>query len=118
MSTLDVGVVPEAALCLRSGYLALHHIADFFLISYNPTPTRGDPVTIPQSEFYEAYERLAHLQIPLKPDRELAYLDFAGWRVNYDTVLLRLAALTMAPPAQWSSDRMPDWHAPPLFKRR
>ena len=32
---------------------------------------------------------------------------FAGWRVNYDTVLRFLAAFVMAPPARWSSDRMP-----------
>ena len=31
--------------------------------------------------------------------------DFAGWRVNYDTVLLELAELTDAPYAMWSSDR-------------
>jgi hypothetical protein len=38
-------------------------------------------------------------------DRDQAWRDFAGWRVNYDTVLLALAALTLAPPAMWSSDR-------------
>jgi hypothetical protein len=34
----------------------------------------------------------------------VAWRGFAGWRVNYDTVLLALAALTMAPEAPWSSD--------------
>jgi hypothetical protein len=38
-------------------------------------------------------------------DRDAAWRDFAGWRVNYDTVLLALAAMTMAPYAPWSSDR-------------
>jgi hypothetical protein len=45
--------------------------------------------------------------VSLKPDRDQAWHDFAGWRVNYDTTLLRLAALTMAPYAPWSSDRSP-----------
>jgi hypothetical protein len=31
--------------------------------------------------------------------------DYAGWRVNYDVPLLALAELTMAPYAQWISDR-------------
>ena len=37
-------------------------------------------------------------------DRDQAWLDFAGWRVNYDTVFLALCSITMAPPAAWSSD--------------
>ena len=43
--------------------------------------------------------------VPLIADRDQAWRDFAGWRVNYDTVLLALAAMTMAPYAPWSSDR-------------
>ena len=38
-------------------------------------------------------------------DREQAWADFAGWRVNYDAVLIALCRLTMAPYAPWSSDR-------------
>jgi hypothetical protein len=41
----------------------------------------------------------------LKADQEQAWRDFNGWRVNYDEVLLQLAAMTMAPYAPWSSDR-------------
>ena len=33
-----------------------------------------------------------------KADRDQAWRDFAGWRVNYDTVLIALCALVMAPP--------------------
>ena len=43
----------------------------------------------------------------MRPDRERAWRDFAGWRVNYDRVLLALCSLVMAPPAPWSSDRSP-----------
>jgi len=43
--------------------------------------------------------------LSLRPDRDQTWRDFAGWRVNYDTVLLALAGLTMAPYAPWSSDR-------------
>jgi hypothetical protein len=32
-------------------------------------------------------------------------VDFAGWRVNYDEPLIRLANLTESPIAPWSSDR-------------
>jgi hypothetical protein len=43
----------------------------------------------------------------MKPDRDAAWAAFAGWRVNYDSVLLALATLVMAPYAPWSSDRSP-----------
>lgn len=51
---------------------------------------------------------IEHEGVPIKADRERAWRDFAGWRVNYDTVLLALANLTSAPPAMWSSDRSGD----------
>jgi hypothetical protein len=56
---------------------------------------------------YQSFQRreAAVDGVPLKADLEQAWRDFAGWRVNYDRVLLPLAALTMAPYAPWSSDR-------------
>lgn len=56
--------------------------------------------------------------IPLRPDREQAWQDFAGWRVNYDRVLLVLSALTMAPYAPWSSDRSSYQSVSAIRKRR
>ena len=55
--------------------------------------------------------------VPLKADRDQAWLDFAGWRVNYDTVLLALAELTMAPYAPWTSDRSVPDHRQPRVRR-
>jgi hypothetical protein len=97
--------MPEAALCIRSGYLALRNIADFFDIPYDPDPSPGDPISIERQEFDDAYERLAAAGLPMEPDREQAWRDFAGWRVNYDRALLGLAGLIHAPTAPWSSDR-------------
>ena len=36
-----------------------------------------------------------------RPDRDQAWLDFNGWRVNYDAALLGVARLAMAPPSWW-----------------
>jgi len=52
----------------------------------------------------------------MKPDREQAWIDFAGWRVNYDTVLLELAAFVSAPVAPWVSDRGIRARRPPIFR--
>jgi hypothetical protein len=96
----------------------LRRIADFFGIPYDPEPKPDDPITITRDEFDDAYDRLSGQAVHLKPDRDRAWGDFAGWRVNYDTVLVALAGLTMAPFAPWSSDRsLRDWR-PPLIRRR
>jgi hypothetical protein len=106
VSTVDIPADAQAQLCIRAGYLALRKIGDFFELEYNADPRfPDDPISITQGEFNEAYNELAAAGVPLKPDREQCWRDFAGWRVNYDAVLLALAALTMAPYAPWSSDR-------------
>lgn len=104
-AAIDLPPDPRPALCIRSGYLALRQIAGFLRIPYDPDPDPEDPIHVERAEFDEACDRLAGWGVPLKPDRDRAWLDYAGWRVNYDAVLLALAALTMAPVAPWSSDR-------------
>ncbi len=96
---------PQAELCIRGGYIALRAIADFFGIVYDPHPKPTDPISISREEYDAVYDELAEVGVPLRADRDQCWRDFAGWRVNYDTVLLRLAALTMAPYAPWISDR-------------
>ena len=104
-STVDVPRDAQADLCIRAGYLALRRIADYFQIPHNAKPQPGDPISISRVEFDAAYDELAQGGVPLIADRDRAWRDFSGWRVNYDTVLLALAAITMAPYAPWSSDR-------------
>ncbi|HEX3828545.1 MAG TPA: hypothetical protein VHV82_14870 [Sporichthyaceae bacterium] len=106
-STVDVPRSPARELCIRSGYLALRNIANFFRIEHNPNPKASDPISITRAEYDAICARLAAVGVPLKPDRDRAWLDFVGWRVNYDTVLITLAALVMAPYAPWISDRSP-----------
>ncbi|HYX43706.1 MAG TPA: hypothetical protein VE760_01600 [Acidimicrobiales bacterium] len=96
---------PDAELMVRAGYLSLRRIADYFGVPYDPSPRRDDPITVARDEYDEAHDRLVAAGVRLKPDRDQAWRDFAGWRVNYDTVLVSLASLVMAPYAPWSSDR-------------
>ena len=105
LAAVDIPHEPQADLCIRAGYIALRRISDFFGVRYDPNPRRGDPISISRSEFDQACNELASLGVPIKQDREVAWLDYAGWRVNYDTVLLALARITMAPKALWTSDR-------------
>ena len=110
-STVDVPRDAQVDLCIRAGFIALRHICDFFGIPYNPDPKPDDPISIAQEEFDEVYDKLTEVRVPLKPDREQPWRDFHGWRVNYDSVLIHLAGLTMAPWTPWSSDRAVRVHA-------
>ena len=104
-STIDAGWHPMAGLCVRSGFTALRSIADFFGMEYPPDPQPGDPITISRDEWEDARAQLAAAGVPLVADVDQAWLDFTGWRVNYDVVLVTLAGLMQAPYAPWSSDR-------------
>jgi hypothetical protein len=95
----------RADVLLRGGYLCLRRIADFFGIPYDHDPRPDDPISVTRAEYDQLCAELEAADVPLKTDREQAWRDFAGWRVNYDDVLIQLCALVMAPPAVWSSDR-------------
>lgn len=117
-AVVDTPHDPQADLCLRAGFLALRRIADYFRVPHNPDPHwPRDQISIARSEFNDACGQLSEAGVPLKEDRDLAWQNFAGWRVNYDYVLLALAALTMAPEALWSSDRGLRMRWKPTHKR-
>jgi len=117
-AVLDIPWTPSPGLCIRSGYLALREIADFYGIEYDTDPQPGDPISVAREEFEEVFDRLDRAGLPVVRDRDRAWRDFAGWRVNYDRVLIALAALVMAPYAPWSSDRSFRYRRPPLHRRR
>jgi len=118
-SALDIPPDASAALCIRAGYLALRRIADYFDISHPQSPTYPTiPISITRAEFDEVLNQLTQAGVPMKADREKAWIDFAGWRVNYDRVLLVICSLVMAPQTPWSSDRAKKFKSPPLFLKK
>ncbi len=118
LAAVDIPRNTQADLCIRAGYLALRYIATFFRIDYIRDPGPDDPISITRAEFDAALDELAEAEVPLKADREQAWRDFKGWRVNYDTVLLGLAELTVAPVARWSSDRLWGHDSPSILRWR
>jgi len=108
-STLDLGHrTPDSDLCLRAGFLSLRHIGEYLGLPLAVDPLPDDPISITKDEFLAVYRELDRAGVPLRPDPDRCWLDYAGWRVNYDKVLLGLAAVTMAPISPWSSDRSPN----------
>jgi hypothetical protein len=117
-STVDLPRDVQAEITIRAGYLALRRIARFFQIPFDPDPEPTAPISVSRAEYDDACERLAEAGIPLVADRDQGWRDFAGWRVNYDPVLLGLANFIEAPQAPWSSDRGSGRrHRPPVFRQ-
>lgn len=119
LSAIEIPYEVSAALCIRAGFLALRRIATYFDIPNPQDPHYPvNPICVDRKEFDDLLNQLAAAGLPLKADREQAWRDFAGWRVNYDRALILTCGLVMAPHAPWSSDRAPQFKLPPLFIRK
>jgi hypothetical protein len=70
---------------------------------------------VTRAEFDACLAELAEAGVPLRADRDQAWRDFAGWRVNYDAALVGMCSVIEPPPAPWSSDRAPRW-SPPFLR--
>jgi len=116
LSAVEIPYEISAALCIRAGFLAFRRIANYFDIPNPQDPHFPEfPICVDRAEFDAVLNQLSAAGLPLKADRELAWRNFAGWRVNYDRSLILLCGLIMAPTAPWSGDRLPHFHLPPLF---
>ncbi len=109
-SSIPIQHGPYAGVVIRSGFLSLRSIADYFKIPYNPNPKHDDPIQITREEFEQVLDGLERYNIPVNPDRDYCWDHYVGWRVNYDEVLVSLARITNAPYAKWSSDRAVNWN--------
>jgi len=121
LSAVEIPYDASAALCIRAGYLALRRVANYFDIPNPQNPHYPEnPICVDREEFDDILNQLAAAGLPIKTDREQAWRDFAGWRVNYDRALILTCGLVMAPYASWSSDRAPQLKLPPLiiFKKQ
>jgi hypothetical protein len=100
-SAVAVPADVQADLMIRAGYLALRRIATFFKIPFDPNPQPTDATSIDRVRFDAAFDVLVAAGVPVVDDRDQAWRDFNGWRVNYDQVLRSLERLTMAPTPWW-----------------
>ena len=101
-SSVAIPIDPRADLMIRAGYLALRRITTVFHLPFDPAPTPGNATRIDRATFDATLAVLADSGVPLVADREAAWRDFHGWRVNYDEPLQRLEALTVATQPWWT----------------
>jgi hypothetical protein len=114
LSTVDRPFSGQAALCCRQGFLALRRLATMYGIPVNHDPSPTDPISVSRREYDNMLVELRAAGIPIRADIDQAWADFVGWRVNYDTALVGLAKLVVAPEGRWSSDREGDRRVPKL----
>lgn len=108
LAVIDKPWSPRAALTLRSGYLCMRRIAVYFGLPADVDPDPTDPISVTRREFDLMLFELEAADIPLKPNRDQAWADFQGWRVNYDSALVAIAHMVIAPEGRWSTDRPGD----------
>jgi hypothetical protein len=110
-AALYLALVPDAPgavsarLCLRGGFSCLSTIAR---ARGSAIPEEADPndgISLTYEEFVAAIDRLASVEFPLERSSEEAWLDFVGWRINYEAAAYAIARVIDAPPALWSGPR-------------
>jgi hypothetical protein len=95
----------NARLCLRMGFTALDRIGSMLGWDLDPDPLPEAPLELTYEEFEQAVLMLEQVGFPVERRAEAAWLDFRGWRVNYETAAYRLADRLVVPPAPWSGPR-------------
>ena len=118
VAAVEHPVDPDAQLCIRTGFLALRRIAVNLGVPSVDEPAATDAISVGRGEWDRAVAAIADAGLPVVGDRDAAWRAWAGWRVNYDGVLLRLARLLEAPVAPWVSDRSPVGDATARRRRR
>jgi hypothetical protein len=108
-SAVAIPMDAQADLMIRAGYLALRRIGAVYGITFDPEPSPTDATSVDRSRFDEALGVLEEAGVPLVDDRDQAWRDFNGWRVNYDAVLRGLERLTMAPTPWWERPIRSAW---------
>ena len=106
LSPQEAPVVP-ARLCIRAGFICFNEIARAmgFPIPEEPDADRG--ISLSYEDFLDAIARMRQVNFPIERESELeeAWLDFVGWRVNYEQAAYAIAKAVDAVPALWSGPR-------------
>ena len=95
----------SARLCLRGGFTCLVAIARARGFDLPDEVDPNDGIALTYEEFVDAIDRLAKVDFPLERSSEEAWLDFVGWRINYEGAAYAIARAVDAPPALWSGPR-------------
>lgn len=82
------GASGAADTMIRSGYLALRAISDFYRIEAEVADISD--LSVSQTDFEELCDRLETAGISVPAEKSEAWAAFAGWRINYDRAIVGL----------------------------
>jgi hypothetical protein len=95
----------QARLCVRMGFTALRRIARSLGWWFEPDPSPEARIELEYESFEAAVAMLVAAGFPIERSVDEAWVQFRGWRVNYERLAYRLADRVLAPPAPWSGPR-------------
>ena len=95
----------QANAFIRMGYSGLREVATVFRWQFDPDPLPEDPIELTFEEFKRAVVLLDEASFPRERSAEEAWPDFHGWRVNYESLVYRIADRLTAPPGLWLGPR-------------
>jgi hypothetical protein len=106
-SSVDLATDPAAERLVRLGSRALRDVLEPLRLHCPPTPEwPTTPINVTEQEFQDAYDHLKQTGLPMKPDRDAAWNEFAKLRVQYECALMALVRIKQPPRgARWTTDR-------------
>jgi hypothetical protein len=108
----------RAELCLHAGIHALISIADFLGIPHRP-PEPDEQIILSEEKFNTAFNDLRNVGMPMRGDRDSAWVAFRTVRARYEPLLAVLGRMTDAPRSDWSAwSEETSRHVPPLLRPR
>jgi hypothetical protein len=114
----DVPRQSRSELCLRAGIHALISMADFLGIPHHP-PEPGAEIILSEEKFATAFGHLQRIGVPMRDDRDAAWVAFRAVRARYEPLISVLGRMTDAPRSEWSSwSEDTPRHTPPLRRPR
>jgi hypothetical protein len=115
LSPKTAPIVP-AWLCLRAGFQCFNLIAQAMSIKVPEESDVPGRISLTYQEFLDAIDRMREVDFPIERDPAEAWVDFVGWRANYEHAAYALAADVYAVPALWSGARRPPTPGIPPFR--
>jgi hypothetical protein len=95
----------QARLAIQMGFGCMRQLANTIGMPFDPDPKPDGPLELTFEDFEQGIERLRAVDFRMERTAEEAWPHFRGWRVNYESIVYRLAYEIDAPPALWSGQR-------------
>lgn len=104
----------QAEILIRSGYLSLRAVADYYRVEPETDPADRSRLGVSRAQFDRLVDLLEARGLASLVIRDEAWEAFAGWRVNYDRAIEGLKGLVGDVPSHWDHELPAGiWTKPP-----